>query len=171
VFIALFGIAIRESPPTSVNAAPTNIVLARDVDSPAHHPFAREVSCSVPDGSKTCTASFAVDAGKELIIETTSVFATIPIGGRAFGVIRAVTGGTNLSSVQLPLAFQASYAGTVDTYAGTQSLRLYADPGSTVSVGGGEQPVGSAQFIFDVSGYTVDCGSSGSTITNPCPVP
>ena len=169
--IAAVGIAIRESATTSVQAAPSpSIVPARDVDNPARHPFAREVSCSIASGSKNCSTSFAVDAGKELVIETISAHAAIPIGGRAFGIISTTTGGTNLSSVQLPMTFQASYAGTVDEYVGTQSLRLYADPGSAVNLEGAEQPVGSATFVFDVSGYTVDCGSGG-TINNPCPLP
>jgi len=148
----------------------TTPLYVRDVDNPAHHPFAQEVNCSVPGGSKSCAASFTVDAGKELVIETASVLGTVPIGGKGFAVITVTTGGTNISSVQLPLTFQASYAGTVDTYVGTQPLRLYADPGSTVTLEGEEQPVGSATFTFDVSGYTVDCGSAG-TITNPCPLP
>ena len=42
---AALGIVIRGSAPTSVQAAPATIVLARDADNPAHHPFARQVTC------------------------------------------------------------------------------------------------------------------------------
>jgi hypothetical protein len=185
-----FGIAISEPGPTLVQAAPsptlvtvTNTPLpttpantgstplyALDVENSAHHPFGKELSCSIPDGSKICTVSFTVDSGKELVIETASGIGTIPTGGKGFALISATTGGSNLSAVQLPFTFQASYGGTVDTYVGTQSFRLYADPGSTITLEGEEQPVGSATFTFDLSGYTVACGSMG-TLTNPCPLP
>ena len=187
-----FGMAIRNFAPTSVEAAPTPTMVTvantplpvtptvgsasatplyvRNVDNSGHHPFAREVSCSPADQFKSCSVSFSVDSGKELVVETVSVEATVQTGNKTWGVISTSSGGVNLSSVQLPLQFQATFGGSADTYGGTQSLHLYADPATAVTLQGQEQPLGGATFVFDVSGYTVDCGSSGTT-SNPCPVP
>ena len=187
--VAAFGMAVRSSLPISLEAAPptpamvtvanvplpvgntgTTPLYNRDVDNPARHPFAREVTCSLPDQNKSCSVSFSVDSGKELVVETVSASSTIQGGNKTWGVISVTSGGVSVSSVQLPLQFQATFGGGVDTYGGTQSLRLYADPASAVTLTGWEQPLGLGNFTFDVSGYTVDCGSSGTT-TNPCPLP
>lgn len=141
-------------------------LYVRDVDNPAHHPFATSLSCNIdPATSQSCASTFPVPSGMELVIETFSVSADLASGQKGFGFIQVTTGGGTVS-MAVPLSFTGTFA-IFDSYAVTQPLRLYADPSSTVQLGASQTGfVGGAELNFTVSGYTVACGPSAG-----CPIP
>lgn len=148
---------------SNTSAAP---LYVRDVDNPAHHPFATSLSCNItPPASQSCASTFSVPSGVELVIETFSVSAALASGQKGSGFIEVTTGGATVS-MAVPLLFTGTFA-IFDTYAATQPLRLYADAGSTVQVGASQTGfAGGAELNFTVSGYTVACGAGTG-----CPVP
>jgi hypothetical protein len=146
-------------------------LFVRDVDNPAHHPFVAGLStgltCTVASGNGVCNASFSVPSDEELVIETFSIEPFLALGFKAIGIISVVSGGTVVSCT-LPLTFVDTVSG-FDQWVVTQPLRLYADPGSTVSVGifqNNNNNGAGATNQFEISGYTIACGAGTG-----CPIP
>jgi len=148
---------------SNTSATPLHI---RDVDNPAHNPFGIAQVCRLAVGSEGCEfGSITVPAGMEWVIETVSVVATLPSGQRGIVSVQSSVGGF-ATGANIPLTFAGNFNGS-DTYEVTQALRLYADPNSSVQfVAIRNDATGSASFEFEISGYTVTCGSGSG-----CPVP
>jgi hypothetical protein len=145
------SVAINNSPTVHVGNAPDAPVPGRDVDNPARQPFQR--SMSFP-------ASFTVPSGKRLVIEVFSARVSFPEPCRLSDLyLVTVTGGqtafyyhspTTIEPVLLPRAVVVN-----------QQTRIYADPGTSVTVNaeracflGGtfDDYIGTAT----ISGYLVD---------------
>ena len=87
-------------------------------------------------------------------------------GQKPFADIFTVQGGQQVKH-SLPLQPMATFNG-LDFFNGLHLVRLYADPGTTVTVvGERDSGGGTAGAQGAISGYLVDCGAG----TGPCPVP
>lgn len=97
--------------------------------------------------------SFTIPKGKHLVIETVSVNVDVTSGNSIYAQVDYTTGGIG-GNVFLPLAYSYTESG-YDTYVATASVRVYADPGSTVRLST-SSPTGSTGTDFlSVSGYLV----------------
>jgi hypothetical protein len=142
-------------------------VLERDLDNPARHRFQINGNCITsavePSG---CDIPFTVPSGKLLVIESVSVEAATPIGLQARASIRVVQDGAGIPYF-FPLQLQGTFPAH-DEFHGMEPVRLYADPGSTVTVAVefSSSSIGNASGYGAISGYLVDCGSGSG-----CPMP
>lgn len=154
--------------PVSVSTTPGSPLYIRDVDSPAHNPFAQYLSCAIDPGQETCTAQFTVPTGKALVIETISAIFGVPQGELGWVQLNFLTKGGDMT-VALPGTLIGTL-GPFTSYAVTQPVRLYVDPGSGVIAHFFVlPPVPANQFPtlrIWVSGYLVSCGAGTG-----CPMP
>jgi hypothetical protein len=104
--------------------------------------------------------SYAVPAGKRLVIEFVSVNATIGEGEKMHAFIRG--GGFTDAIHPIIMNFQVTVASR-DLFAGAQLMRMYAEPGTTVEIlvsrrdAADTGAVGGNAFIeTSISGYLVD---------------
>jgi hypothetical protein len=122
----------------------------RDQDNPAQQPFQFTLPTLISSTGGACTETqFAVPAGQRLVIEyidarltfaTTGVFET------------AVTAGGKGATYQWPIsALPGSSSGV-----GNQMVRLYADPGSNVTVEVCPNSTTAAETSGAISGYLVN---------------
>ena len=126
----------------------------RDVDNPARQPVHAEANCSDDEGSACETVIFAVPAGKRLVIEYASMGARVSDVQVSRMGIRTTVGGQEILH-RLPPTPPAPAVNS-STSTGEQ-LRLYADPGTSVSVvGAGTDSNGTGDFFFTISGHLVD---------------
>src|SRR5687768_2949088 len=113
----------------------TGLVATREV--PSRQPFQRDVSIEVPAGASAHSRSFVVPAGKRLVIEFVSGSTRVHVAELVgLNVLTRVAGETVSHSIEpsvyrreLPPGVQPDFMVTF-----AQSLRLYADPGSTVTL-------------------------------------
>jgi len=115
--------------PTKVLAA-IGFTPVRDVTNPALQPFAHSVN--VGFSSNPFIDSILVPAGQRLVIETVSADAVLGSGEAVDFTIVAITNGVAVVYF-LPVAFSGNFFGA-DRYSGTQAVRIYADPNSTVQL-------------------------------------
>src|ERR1700712_4290907 len=104
---------------------------------------------------QTGSPSVTVPAGKHLVVETLSVQLDVtPSGSKLEAFVNYTCGGANVS-LFVPLSFAYTDNGTgYDFHVGMQAVRLYADPGTVLTVSGAGQ--GNTGTIFlTVSGYLV----------------
>jgi hypothetical protein len=100
-------------------------------------------------------ATITVPTGKHLIIETVSVQADVtPAGSNVEGFVNYTSGGKSLT-LFVPMTFQyTTTSNGYSTYAATEAVRLYADPGTIVKFSAFTPPGGSIGTPFlTVSGY------------------
>ena len=124
---------------------------------PALQPFAHQFNLSFPQpgGGSIAEESIIVPAGKRLVIETVSTRGFLAVGDKADFMMDVFTAG-----VPVRYSFEPTFIGTfftLDRWVGSESVRIYADPGSSVRaifqknsitvVGGGN---------FSISGHLVD---------------
>ncbi len=141
------------SPVGTAGPSNTTGVLIKNLDNPARQPFLQGLTCTSPAaGAGFCTASFAVPAGKRLVIEylqfnsvesasTTLVYQLIPIV-TGFGQPWLFAPGPKLANGTLLAEHQ---------------VRLYADAGSSVSFTGyATSNAGNVTFSMLLSGYLVN---------------
>lgn len=128
-------------------------------------PFQRDVSIDVPAGSLTANANVNVPPGQRLVLEYIS--GSVRVAGEELvrvNVVTAVDGQT----VQHTLAnqtYQRDFdppipADRILTWG--QPLKLYADPGSTVTIvatRSENQEITPTRFDLGLSGYLLECGS------------
>ena len=146
--------------PVSFSNTATSPLHIRDVDNPAHLPFAKISGCTVAAGNNGCDVNFSVPSSMELVIETVSVNALLNSGEQGNIHILVKTNGVPLGPFNVPLTLEL-HTSSGDVYGTTQPLRLYADPGTTVGIIGLVNDfTGGASFdALAVSGYLVSCGS------------
>lgn len=98
--------------------------------------------------------SITVPAGHHLIVETLSINVDVnPTGSQIQALVNYTSGGNSVS-LFVPLTFSFTQPSNgFDTYVATQAVRLYADPGTTVTLGT-FTPAGSVGTTFlTLSGY------------------
>jgi hypothetical protein len=90
-----------------------------------------------------------------LVIETLSVQLDVsPSGSKLEAFVNYTSGGNNVTLfVPLPYAYTDTGTG-FDFYVGMQAVRLYADPGTVLTVSGAG-PGGTGTLFLTVSGYLV----------------
>jgi hypothetical protein len=108
------------------------------------HPFAQTGSPQV-----------AVPTGRHLVVETLSVQLDVsPSGSKLEGFVTYVSGGNSIT-LFVPLTYAYTDAGTgFDFYVGMQSVRLYVDPGTVLTVSGAG-PGSTGTLFLTVSGYLI----------------
>jgi hypothetical protein len=136
---------------TNTAAAP---VQARDVDRAAQEPFQKNFRMAFDPGQLGTSATFTVPNRKRLVLEYVSGnFAT----ENGMIVIFSVT--TTVAQVtadhRVVLDPQGAAGGLPASFTGAQELRLYADPGTTVTLYSGRQQGGTGGGSAAVSGYLV----------------
>jgi len=107
-------------------------------------------------------AVYTVPAGKRLVIEHVSGFARLPVGAQAILEIVTAVDGTYLGGVKYSEQPVDHVLGPVtqagNSFSVSSSLRLYADPGTTVTFHVDvETPNGTIDYaLVRISGYLVD---------------
>jgi hypothetical protein len=97
-----------------------------------------------------------VPAGQTLVIETVSLQLDVtPSGSQLEAFVNYTSGGKSVT-VFVPLTFAYTQTSNgFDTYTATQAVRLYADPGTSVSLTA-FSPAGSTGTLFlTLSGYLI----------------
>jgi hypothetical protein len=120
----------------NTEAAP---VQTQDVDNPAFQPFQLSQILTFPVGLLGSNADFTVPAGKRLVIEFVSFQLTMPSGQKpTFNFITIDNPGQATVTFSFPMLseFNAGIIGGVnsDVFIGTSLTRLYANPGSKVTL-------------------------------------
>ncbi len=151
-----------------INNATTSPVPMREVDNPARHRFQHAGICEATDVAN-CSTTFTVPSGKLLVIETVTAGVSVPPGDKATAHIATDQDGIGLFH-DLPLQLVATdFLGSgFDMFQGIQLIRLYADPGTTVTFEAfrAGSAAGGTIGHFTISGYLVDCGAGSG-----CPIP
>lgn len=152
VVILFGGMLLMEG--RRATAANTSAML--DVDNPARQPF--QVLCSAAIdgfGHANCTLT-TVPAGKRLVIEM--VEANLHFGGTGVQNLQVFVG-TTVGGASINHGVLPTLAGSVfgDNYVVSQQVRLYADPGTTVSAFTDSNTVTAIPVsFFAISGYLVN---------------
>ena len=118
----------------SVSNSPGSPLYVRDVDNPAQQPFQRELDAHFTPGSSSATDSLTVPAGKRLVIEFASETVNLPTGQHMWLRIQTTANGSTNQFTLMPSLVCPCGADSSDFLAGNQQVRLYADPGTTVSI-------------------------------------
>jgi hypothetical protein len=141
--------------------------LVRDVDHPARQPVhlrgidtfdstgAAAGPLEICFGQPSCTT--VVPAGKRLVIEFLSVYATIPSGD----TVDQLTVSTRLlpataTTQYLTVTFQSTHIGQ-SRFRGAHMVRMYADPGTSVNFQSNRSSAtAGGNIVIHGSGYLVD---------------
>jgi hypothetical protein len=155
-------------PPSGLDVQVLNNPLTvRDAENPGRHAFQALAFCSAAPTITGCHVDFAVPANQLLVIETVSASINMPEGQSGNSNIQTHT--TSLGALfHLPLQLEGNNGSGFVFYGTTQSVRLYANPGTTVTatmnrLGGS---TGTAAAGASISGYLIDCGAGTG-----CPLP
>jgi hypothetical protein len=156
--LVISGIAVIS--PRAVHAVVATII--RDQDNPARHPFTTK--CFAPKTAidrNTCETD-AIPAGEEVVVETISFNGNGDPGNFVFvpDIITTAAGVAQLYDLN-PIFDSDLTQPTAASYAGVQSVRLYADPGSVIKCEG-ITPNFNPSF-----GLTFSCAISGYFVTLP----
>jgi hypothetical protein len=103
----------------------------------------------------TGSPSVSVPAGSHLVVETLSLQLDVtPPGSKLEAFVNYICGGVSVT-LFVPLTFAyAQSSNGYDFYVALQAVRLYADPGTTISVTATSPPGSSTGTLFvTVSGY------------------
>jgi hypothetical protein len=129
-------------------------------NTPATEPVQHKCVCVITSGTAIATDTVAVPSGRRLVIEFVSVRTILPTGQTPEVQIFTGTGGlpsgtTSMGhSIALPVTPIPS--GASDVYHASQPVRLYADPGSDVTIHVARfQTTGTATFEVTFSGHLV----------------
>jgi hypothetical protein len=156
--IALVAMVVGSFTERKAIAGAIQAVLVHDVDNPARQPFATE--CDVQFAGLGCTVIVPED--KRLVIETVTATLALPEGEKPlnFFVSTVASGLFKNANHALVAHFMGRGRGAVhhDYYAISESIRLYAAPGSTVLLEGQTTtaPPETEDDILTMSGYFVD---------------
>jgi len=147
-------VSVTNLPTGTAGAANTTGVVIKDLDEPARQPFQTRLLCSTTAaGSIYCQASYTVPAGKELVIEYVQVSSTENGGSGTYyyGLQTTAAGQTP------PYVFAPGTRASSNYPIGDHLVRIYADPGSTVTFTGFEtNNTGNVIFAMVLSGYLVN---------------
>lgn len=140
----------------------TNPVIVRSADQ--RQPFQKSVSVAWVNGSNYAADSFAVPTGKRLVIEIVSAEGTFEGADNkllTFSIGTTING--TPAAYSLPFIVQGAAFSLPNStnpyyyYAASQSLRLYADSGTPVSVKAFRvTTTASGGFTMNISGYLED---------------
>ena len=143
-----------ERPVVVVNA-PDQPVPVR-VIAPAPQPFQRPFALDWADGEGFVTSTYQVPAGKRLVVEYASLSAYLPPDGQSIFVRILTTVGGQSAFHTLAVQKQEDY-GVLKQFGAAHTVRIYADPGSTVQVSVGRVPFTStANATVTLSGRLED---------------
>jgi hypothetical protein len=137
-----------------------NPVLVRDANNPAFQPFQVSGAINLNDGVNAAAQSqpFTVGPGKRLVIEHISATGQLPSGQKFTSIqIFNVGGGYGTNHYLTATMMGSVSGGTIDQFATSQPVRLYADPGTSVfAVAYRSEAAGQGGLFFTVSGYLVN---------------
>lgn len=151
----------------SVDSSPESPAFVRDVDDPARQRFQASNVCEFAAGQERCFIDLSVPSGKLLVIETISAHVFVQPGKRGKAAVDVAQGGDDVT-YPLPLLNEGTF-GLGDGFAGLHLVRLYADPGSTVTFFMDRSATATTiveSASASVSGYLVECG-----VGTGCPIP
>ncbi len=145
---------------TVTNTASQPVPIAgtvRDIDQPAMSPHQDGFGFAIASGFTTSEALTMVPAGKRLVIEQFSATAIVPAGQSGFFFIQTTAGGGAAQHiVPATKGFADSAFPGSDLLTASQSIRIYADPGTTPTVSfRRSSSAGSSTFSAFISGYHV----------------
>ena len=146
--VGLFASRPARSGGGPVPVSVANTVQNHDVDNPARQPFQTFLQPS-SDTTGRVSQSFTVPAHKRLVIEFVSAEVNqFPAGGGGYSYLETTAGGSTVSYY---------LANTFESPARrTQVVRLYADPGTPVTVGANNYGGSGIGTDTEISGYYVD---------------
>lgn len=125
-----WSVGITGTPSVQVVNPSDSPVLGRDVDHPARHPFQRGVVMDFETGQGIATAQFTVPANKRLVVEYVSANITLTDGVIFRFSVRTSAGDSTGTHYFAPMS-QPNFP---ESYTISQQTRLYASPGSTVTI-------------------------------------
>jgi hypothetical protein len=134
---------------------PTYAMAQSPVDPAALNAVARLNTSDWGTATTVSVNMYTVPSGKRLVIENVFAHMRVLAGAFALVSVRTTVGG-NAAGAEVPLAPQGTF-GRESHFAATQNMRLYADPGTTVTITYARSvtdATGKATFGF--SGYLVD---------------
>lgn len=138
-------------------------------------PFQREFSIQVPTGSMSASETFMVPAGKRLVLEFVAGNTRLSDWEFVRLILRTIASGESAGHELAPTTYRRGFEGSnpplhPDLNIGfSQLVRIYADPGSSVSLTFLRTEIreaGTAVLATSVSGYLVDCEPEPG-----CPIP
>ena len=102
------------------------------MSAPVRKPFEQLLAFELGGGQGNAEALFDVPKSKRLVIEFITALFTVQVGQKAVVTFLIQTGGVAAPGIThcLVLTPQGTFIG--DTFAASQMVRLYPDPGSTV---------------------------------------
>jgi hypothetical protein len=154
------SVSITGTPNVKVTNTRSAPVLTRDVDNPALQPFQNSQVISTPAGLLGGDGTFTVPAGKRLVIEFLSFQGSWPAGQattRLFIGVCNSGGGQCQTEFFLPAISQGPDFGGNSLFAASSPMRLYADPGTDVTVSVRRNATaGTGLAVVAISGYLVD---------------
>lgn len=152
-----WSVGINGTP--NVNVANPVSGTFRDVEQPARNPRQDGTGSVVATNAFTTEAPLSsVPNGKQLVIEYFSATAIVPSGQSGFFFITTRAGGVALlHHVPVIQKFADSAFAGSDLLVAGQPVRIYADPGTTLSVSfRRSNNAGPSSFSADISGYFVN---------------
>ena len=148
-------VQVSGTPSVEVKNDASTPVITRSTDEPSRQPFSILRSCSTntTGGTQTCTTTFNVPTNKELVIEYVNI-QCFGFGSPnpAQSTITTTAGGTSV-----PYNFLRGDPNPIfnNVFQSNALVRIYADPGTTVTLMGTQNGNGST-FAFSLSGYYVN---------------
>ena len=120
------------------------------------NPFQTSVEISMPNGTGGQNAGFQVPAGKRLVIEYVSGDASMPTGQKClFSIFTSLAGQTTGTRHVLETAALGKL-GATDHFQTAQVVRLYADPGTAVTLRADRDlATGTATARMSLSGHLI----------------
>jgi len=128
ILLAVMAVIVMPKATRAVVAA-----LVRDEDQPARHPFVTFCSTTSPGKYATCSTP-AIPAGEEVVIETVSVSGNADPGNLSFlPELTTTSAGTEASFAWDAVTDVGFGQPKFSEFAWAHSMRLYADPGTSLS--------------------------------------
>lgn len=101
-------------------------------------------------------STITVPAGKHLIIETLSINVDVNPAGSDIEALITYTSAGKTVNLFVPLTFSSrNTSNSFDTYIATEAVRLYADPGTSVTLSTSSQTGSQGTTFLTLSGYLI----------------
>jgi hypothetical protein len=152
------NVNVVNTPSVNVVNTPAAPVFVRDVDNPAKQPFETTGLLAFSDGQYDIELTVTtVPAGKRLIIEYVSLYATLFTGQSLVFATLHSTGNNGNAYHRLPITGPTNDGG-YDEFMVSQAIRMYADPGTpvTLRVRRSTSSGYSLDGDYAISGYFID---------------
>jgi hypothetical protein len=150
---------------TATQPVPVSVaqpVQVRNTDHPARQAYQTLLSANIPSGEAGGSSSFTVPPGKQLVIEYVSILGVLEEGEKFLMAVINTQVGTGPSVDHVfPLQDRGQVIEGVNPthfWVGNEQTRIYADPGTTVSVSGQRNNVNptTGSVSFRISGHLVN---------------